>query len=192
MVRAQRSIFAKYIENSCIYAKTSLETECIINCDVYCDGSVFVQNGHRNIIGGKIHAAHEVSAGIIGTRVENRVDILLGGKPCEEFDQALLAREVAELEDEAARVERQPESPGKSSRLGRLRIQLVMSRGKLEQIQNKPESPEGEESASSLCHMQADTVYPGAVLTIGGQVHRFKEKTSPCFATLANGEIYLT
>lgn len=69
VIRAQRSVFAKYLENSCVYAKMDLESECIINCDVYCGGGVTVRSGHSKIIGGKIHAAHEVKAGVVGSRV---------------------------------------------------------------------------------------------------------------------------
>ena len=60
VIRAQRSVFAKQLENCCVYAKMNLETECIISCEVYCGGAVVVRTGHQSIIGGKVHAAREV------------------------------------------------------------------------------------------------------------------------------------
>lgn len=94
VIRAQGSVFAKYLENSCVYAKQDLETECIINCDVYCGGGVDVRTGHSKIIGGKVHAAREIHSGVVGSRVGNRTDIVLGGQPCEEFDYELLSKEI--------------------------------------------------------------------------------------------------
>ena len=54
VIRAQRSLYAKFLENCCVYVKETLQTDCIINCDVYCDGKVDVHTGHMKIIGGTI------------------------------------------------------------------------------------------------------------------------------------------
>ena len=191
VLRAQRSIFAKYLENCCVYAKASLETECIINCEVYCDGGVKVRSGHRSVIGGKIHAAHEVDAGIIGSRVGNRTDIVLGGRPCEDFDYDLLDKEIMELEEELERTERQPDSPNKVGRMSRLRMQLMVGRGKLEGLKKDREQEALVYQDPGLRLMSCDTVFPGTVLTIGAVVHQFDDKLSPCSATLVDGEIQL-
>ena len=191
VLRAQRNIFAKYLENCCVYAKVNLETECIINCDVYCDGGVTVRSGHRSIIGGKIHAAHEVDAGIVGSRVGNRTDIVLGGRPCEEFDYDLLSKEVVELEEEMERTERQPDSPYKIGRMSKLRMQLMVSRGKLESIEKDWEQKAAELQDPGIRHMKCDAVFPGTVLTIGTVAHHFRDKLSPCSATLVDDEIRL-
>lgn len=191
VIRAQRNIFAKYLENSCIYTKMDLETECIINCEVYCGGAVTVRTGHQSIIGGKVHAAHEVSAGVIGSRVGNRTDIVLGGQPCEEFDYDLLTKEIQELEETMERTERQPDSPSKISHMGKLRMQLTISRGKLEQI-NKEKLQQSEEPQDpGIRRMTCNTVFPGAVLTIDSVTHHFNDRLSPCAATLKGDEIQL-
>lgn len=191
VIRAQRSIFAKYLENSCIYTKMDLETECIINCEVYCGGAVTVRTGHQSIIGGKVHAAHEVSAGVIGSRVGNRTDIVLGGQPCEEFDYELLTKEIQELEEAMERTERQPDSPSKTSRMGKLRMQLMLSRGKLEEINTEKLQQCTEPQEPGLRRMTCNTVFPGAVLTIDNITHRFNDRLSPCVATLEGDEIQL-
>ena len=99
VLRAGHSIFAKYLENCCLYAMEDLHADCVINCDVYCDGLVEVRSGRGTIIGGSIRAAHEVSAGVLGARSECRTDVVLGGLPCQEFDREVLVREIAELEE---------------------------------------------------------------------------------------------
>lgn len=187
VIRAQQNLFAKYLENSCVYVKNSLETECIINCDVYCDGGVTVRSGHRSIIGGKIHAAHEVSAGIIGSRTEGRTDVVLGGQPCADFDYDVLAKELQELEDEMERLDRQPDSPSKISRMSKLRMQIMVNRQKLELL-NK-ETLDQEPQDPGVRRMICDVVFGGTVLTIGQAVYRFRSRTSPCSASLVDDEI---
>ena len=191
VIRAQQNIFAKYLENCCVYAKVRLEAECIINCDVYCGGGVTVRSGHGKIIGGKVHAAHEVHAGIVGSRVGNRTDIILGGQPCEEFDYELLAKEVEELEKTIERIERQPDSPSKISKLAKLRMQMMLSRGKLETIERDRMLQAMERQGPGLRRMRCSTVYPGTVLTIGGVVRHIDDILSPCVATLVDDEIQL-
>ena len=191
VIRAQRSIFAKYLENTCVYAKQDLEAECIINCDVYCDGGVTVRSGHSKIIGGKIHAAHLVSAGVVGSRVGNRTDVILGGQPCAEFDHELLHREIQELEETMERTDRQPDSPSKVSRMAKLRMQLMLSRGKLDALTKEKEFQELEPRDPGVRRMDCGTVFPGTVLTIDGAVHRFTDQLSPCSATLLGEEIRL-
>lgn len=193
IVRAQRSMFAKFIENSRIYAKQGLVADCIINSDVYCDGSVIVQSGHKSIIGGKICAAREVRAGVLGNRVEGRTVVALGGQPCEEFDYDLLALEIENGEKELASTEAQPESPDRAARLAGLQTQLARDRARLlmvqkERRQQREEAPaEGQEGRRLQCEM----VYPGALLTIGRLSHRFTKKTAPCRAAVVDGEIHI-
>ena len=168
-----------------------LESECIINCDVYCGGGVTVRSGHSKIIGGKIHAAHEVKAGVVGSRVGNRTDIVLGGQPCEEFDFDLLTKEVQELERTLERIDRQPDSPSKISRMAKLRMQLTLNKGKLEEIRKDREQRVEELQDPGVRRMECSTVFPGTVLTIGDAVHCFDDKVSPCSATLADDGIHL-
>ena len=189
VIRAQQNLFAKYLENSCVYVKNNLETECVINCDVYCDGGVTVRSGHRSIIGGRVRAAHEVSAGIIGSRAENRTDVMLGGQPCEEFDYDMLAKELQDLEDELERMEHQPDSPSKVSRMGKTRMQIMVNRKKLELLDKERENRDQEPSDPGLMRMVSDVVFGGTVLTIGPAVYRFRNRTAPCSATLTDGEI---
>lgn len=191
VIRAQRNIFAKYLENSCVYVKMDLDAECIINCDVYCGGAVTVRTGHQSIIGGKIHAAHEVNAGAVGSRVGNRTDIVLGGQPCEEFDYELLTKEVRELEATMQCIERQPDSPSKISHIGKLRMQLTLSRGRLEELNQEKLQRAVEPQDPGLRRMTCSTVFPGAVLTIDSVTHHFKDRLSPCIATLRGDEIHL-
>lgn len=191
VIRAQRNMYAKFLENCCIYVKDSLHTDSIINCDVYCDGSIEVRSGRMTVMGGKIRAAHEVSAGTIGSRSECRTDVFIGGLPCSEFDNDLLRREISKLEEELAKLEKQPDGPTKLSRISKGKVQLMMNRNKLDQLNKDKELLAESPPDPGLRRMKSDVVYPGTQLTIGNQSYRFDRETRPCNATVFDGELHL-
>ena len=189
ILRAGHSIFAKYLESCCVYAMEDLHADCVINCDVYCDGLVEVRSGRGTIIGGSIRAAHEVSAGVLGARSECRTDVVLGGRPCQEFDREVLEREIAELEEKLEKTERQPESPTKFTRMGKLRMQLSVNKNKLEQFDKDLEEEQEEQESPGLRRLTCGVAYPGASVTIGPASYRFQQETHPVIASLVQGEI---
>ena len=189
VLRASHSIYAKYLENCCVYAMEDLHADCIINCDVYCDGLVEVRSGRGTIIGGSIWSAREVSAEVIGSRSECCTDVVLGGLPCQEFDHEVLTREIADLEEELEQIERQPESPTKFSRMGKLRIQLSLDKSKLEQFDQDLEELRKNQDNLSACHLTCSVAYPGASLTIGSASYRFRQETRPVAAKLLDEDI---
>lgn len=191
VIRAQRNIFAKYLENASAYAKDSIQTDCLINCNIYCDGEVQVRTGRMTIIGGSVRAAHVVSAGTIGSRVEGRTDIILGGQPCGEFDHDILIQEIQEMEREMEKLERQPDSPNKLSRISKTRMLLLVNRKKLEQIEKDRALLEADLDDPGVRRLECGTIYPGTVLSIGDVTYRFDNKTLQCTATLEDGEICL-
>ena len=189
VLRASHSIFAKYLESCCIYAMEDLHADCIINCDVYCDGLVEVRSGRGTIIGGSIRAAHEVSAEVIGSRSECRTDVVLGGLPCQEFDHEVLMREIADLTEELEKTERQPESPAKFTRMSKLRMQLALNKSKLEQFDRDLEELRENQDDPGVRRLTCSVAYPGASVAIGPAVYRFRQETRPVVATLKDEEI---
>ena len=182
---------------TCALPIYTLHTDCIINCDVYCDSLVEVRTGRMTVVGGCIRAATELNAGTVGSRAECRTEVILGGRPCETFDYDILVREIKELEQDMEKTERQPDSPNKLSRISKLRMQLLINKKKLEQFTKErdlslAEGDEGEEPPPPpRRRMICDTVYPGTVLTIDNVMTRFEDRLSPCRAALDNGEIRL-
>lgn len=189
VLRASHSVYAKYLENCCVYAMEDLHADCIINCDVYCGGLVEVVSGRGTIIGGSIRSAREVSASVIGSRSECSTDIVLGGLPCQEFDHEVLVREIADLEEEMEQIERQPESPTRFSRMGKLRIQLSLDKGKLEQFDQDLEELRKDQDNLSICRLTCSVAYPGASVSIGPAFFRFRQETRPVTARLQKDEI---
>ena len=143
-------------------------------------------------------SAREINANIVGSRVGNRTDVMLGGQPCEDYDVDTLTREIKELEQTLTQTERQPDSPAKNGRIGKLRMQILVTKSKLDQsrkerdqiAQQAQEVPEGEEAPPPR-RMRCTTVHPGVVLSIDGVTYHFRDQVSPCSATLSDGEIRL-
>ena len=189
VLRASHSIFAKYLENCCVYAMEGLHADCIINCDVYCDGLVEVRSGRGTIIGGSIRAAHEVSAEVIGSRSECHTDVVLGGLPCQEFDHEVLMREIADLTEELEKTELQPESPAKFTRMSKLRMQLSLNKSKLEQFDRDLEELRENQDNPGVRRLTCSVAYPGASVSIGPAFYRFQKETRPVVATLLDEDI---
>lgn len=189
VLRASHSIYAKYLENCCVYAMEDLHSDCIINCDVYCDGLVEVRSGRGTIIGGSIRAAHEVSAEVMGSRSECRTAVVLGGLPCQEFDHEVLVREITGLEEELEKTELQPESPAKFTRMGKIRMQLSLNRNKLVQFDRDLEEQQEGGEEPGLRRLTCTVAYPGTSVTIGPASYHFREETRPVNASLIEGEI---
>lgn len=189
VLRASHSIYAKYLENCCVYAMEDLHADCIINCDVYCDGLVEVRSGRGTIIGGSIRAAHEVSAEVMGSRSECQTAVVLGGLPCQEFDHEILVREIAGLEEELEKMERQPESPTKFTRMGKIRMQLSLNKNKLVQFDQDLEEQRESQEEPGVRRLTCTVAYPGTLVTIGPASYRFRQETRPVNASLVEGEI---
>ncbi len=190
ILRAHRSIFAKYIESSRVYVRENLETECIVNCEVYSDGKVTVRTGRGTIIGGEVRAAQEVSANIVGARSECFTSIVLGGRPCEEFERKNLDREIGELETELKKIERQPDSPAKLRQMSKLRMQVSANKLKLQQFDKALEKL-GEDPDPGRGRLVCSTVYPGSEVTISGSSMRVDRENRMCIFSLVAGEVLL-
>ena len=119
VTRSHRSVFSKYIENATIYARENLQTDCIINGSIYCDGEVRVRSGRGCIMGGRIWAAKMVNVSTVGAQSECRTSIALGGLPCTNFEREIIQKQLKDLEMELEKLECQLDSPTKSSILGR-------------------------------------------------------------------------
>ncbi|MCI8590753.1 MAG: DUF342 domain-containing protein [Lachnospiraceae bacterium] len=195
LIKACEGIYAKYLESSNVCTQSDLHADCIINCNVYSDGTVQTTSGRGVIVGGKIQAS-SVKAKIIGSRSECLTEIKLGGTPSQDFEYEDLVREIMELEQEYAELERQPDNPAKARRLPMVRMKLSVNREKLQQykdgllkygkeIGNGDEEQPRPESHRLACGI----VYAGTEVTIGEDTLRVENETSKCTIGLQEGEV---
>lgn len=196
VIRSQRSVFVKYLENCSVYARGNLQADCIINCEVYSDGVVQVRSGRGTIIGGRIRAAHLVSASIVGSKSELTTVIDLGGMPCEDFERELLQKEILDLEDELEKTELQPESPHKQKKLSTMRMKTSIAKNKLKLFDKnaaelQEELREGQEDQNASGRLEFGVAYAGTEIVMGSVLYRLNHETYESSATMMNGEIVI-
>ena len=93
------------------------------------------------------------------------------------------------MEKKLEKIEREPESPTKFTRMGKLRIQLSLNKNKLEQYTKELEEQREEQENPGLRRLTCGVAYPGASVTIDQVSYRFQQETHPVNASLVQGEI---
>lgn len=192
VIRAHRNIFAKYLENCSVFVHENLQTDCIINSEIFSDGTVEVNSGRGTIMGGRIWAARKITAKIVGSRSEVPTIITLGGVPCTDSEKEELMKQLTKAEEELKKIELQPEGPNKSGRIARARMKLSGDRMRLEQLERDLGSRKEELKRHGSGRMECGIVYPGTEITIGEAYLRVRFETQQCVAALIAGEIHLT
>ena len=192
IIRSHRSLFSKYIENSTIYVRENLQTDCIINSYIYSDGEVLVRSGRGTIIGGRIWAAKKISASAVGARSECRTAVALGGLPCTNFERELVQRELKVLEMELEKLECQLDSTSKSSLLDKTRSKLMVAELKLKQLESELADLKIEAEEKNKGRLECGVAYPGTEISFGDETFRVRQESRQCVATLLHGEIVLT
>ncbi len=191
IIRSKRNVYTKYLEHGIVHVRGSLITDCILHSDVYCDGEVQVTSGRGAIIGGLIRAARGIKANIVGSKSESNTTIILGGQPCADFERTLLLEEIEDLENEMVKLERQPDSPAKAQRMGKIRLDLSVNRMKMGQFEKEKKKLDEKLEEQGGCRMKCGILYPGVSLTIGKETLQVTQETSSCNARLVDGEIRL-
>ncbi len=193
IIRSHHNIYAKFLENSIIHVRGNLYADSLVNCEVYCDGEVHICSGRGTIIGGEIRAAHSVNAKIIGSKSESPTAVFLGSHPFIDFEKDFILRKIEDMENELEQLERQPDSPARTQRLGKLKLDLSVGRMKLGQFDKdlEKEKKKMEDEGVEKCRLKCDLAYPGLALTIGKETLQLTQETSMCNGRLAAGEIYL-
>lgn len=190
VIQSSRCIFAKYIENATIYARENLQTDCIVNGRIYCDGEVILRSGRGSIIGGRVWAAKRVSANAIGAKSEVKTSIALGGLPCATFEREMVQEELRELRRDVERLENRLDSPLKSTLLSKARMKLSVAELKLKQLDDAlAEAKEKEEEESG--RMECGVAFVGTEVNFGDAFFRLRQETHQCVAKLVCGEVTL-
>lgn len=191
VIQAHRSLYAKYLENSIICVRQDLYSDCIINCDVYSDGSIYVNSGRGMIIGGSLWASNSVHAKTVGTRAESTVKIRLGGLPSAEFDHESLQHELNKLTSLLELLEQQPDSPAKAKALPTVRTKINVTIKKLNQYKDFLADLHIQEYVQKYTDQRliCDIAYPGTELSIGSACLPIKTEIRYCKAALLDGEI---
>ncbi len=191
IVRSHHNIYTKYLDNGIVHVRENLYTDSILHSEVYCDGEIQVISGRGTIVGGTVRAAKGINAKVVGNRSESTTNVMLGGQPCADFERELLLKNIADLEEEMETLERQPESPARTKRMNKVRLDLSVDKMKLGQFNKDMEKAEKKQEVLGKSRLKCGIAYPGTVLTIGEETLHLTQETSSCDGRLVNGEIRL-
>lgn len=75
------TIRCKYLENVSVRVTGDVITESIVNSQVSCDGSIFVNIGRGAVVGGRLLAMNRIEAKIIGNKVHGNTVLLIQPSP---------------------------------------------------------------------------------------------------------------
>lgn len=187
VIRAHESVYAKYLERCSVYARESVEADCIIDCDIYSNGCVKARTGRGVIIGGTVRSAELVTAATVGSKAEKLTTIELGGLPCEEAERLQLERELEQVEQTISQLEQAPDSQEKNSTLSKLRLNLCVARMKLEKFDKELNTDGPSHGEHSSCRLVCDAAYPGTVVQIGHDAYRVRQMERNCTIGMADG-----
>ena len=187
VLRAQKSIYAKYLENCNVYAQESVQADCIINCEVYSNGDVRVRTGRGVMIGGTIRAAREVSAATVGSKAERTTLIQLGGKPCEEAERTQILEEIQGMEEEMRQLTHQKGSDACEQKMSKLRLKQCVAQMKLEKIDKDLEEQAEACIACDRRQLRCDTAYPGTTVSMDHESYRVVKEERGCVIRFING-----
>ena len=191
VIRAARCIFAKYIENATIYVRENLQTDCIVNGQIYCDGEIQVCSGRGSIMGGRVWAGKRVSASAIGAKSEVKTSVALGGLPCATFEREAVREQLRELNRDLERLENQLDSPLKSTLLGKARMKLSVAELKLKQLDEDLTASKENLKDQDSGRMECGVAYAGTEINFGDEFLRLRQETHQCVAKMVCGEIGL-
>ena len=187
VLHAQRSVYAKYLENCRVYARESVQADCIINCSIYSNGTVRVCTGRGAIIGGTIRAAEKVCATSVGSKAERPTAIILGGEPCEEAERVQVQKEMDRIDHELSDLEGQhPDGAGRQE-LSKLRLKRCVAQMNLERLDKELAGRDMIAVACDMRRLQCSTAYPGTTVTIDHSAYRVTQVERDCTIGLLKG-----
>ena len=194
VIRAGRCVFSKYIENATIVVRENLQTDCIVNGKIYCDGEVLIRSGRGSIMGGRIWAAKRISASAIGAKSEVKTSVALGGMPCATLEKDLVRKKLTKLAAELERLDAQLDSPAKASLIGKVRMKISVSENRLKQLEEELDNgreAQKKQKEQDSGRMECGVAYAGTEICIGDEYFRVRQETRQCVAKLVCGEIVL-
>lgn len=186
-LRAQRSVYAKYLDHCTVYARESVQADCIIRCEIYSNDMVRVRTGLGAIIGGTVRATREVSATMVGSQAHRPTQIFLGGQPCEEAERAQVLQEIEDADQTIAELSRRTDEEA-VRQLPKLKLHQGVAKLKLEKFDRELEAAAKALEAED-CRLLCDTAYPGTVVTIRHREIPVDQITHPCAIGAAGGHV---
>lgn len=179
-IRAHKSVFARYLENCDVYAQGVVQADCIIDCNIYSNGTVTARTGKGIIVRGTIRSSKGVFAKTVGSRADHETKVILGGLPCDEQEQGAIEQELNRATQEINRISAQPKSRENDSLLSKLRLNQCVAKMKLERFQKELAAYNANIHGNDPRKLICNEIYPGTEVTIQDKVFAVQYLQANC------------
>lgn len=105
-VKTKGNIYAKFFENTMIEADGNIQADVLMNCEVDCKGKITLSGRRASIIGGEVHAIEGIEVFSLGNDAETKTYIYAGADPDMHTRMAMLEKQIANVKEELAKVEK--------------------------------------------------------------------------------------
>lgn len=179
-IRAHKSVYAGYLEYCTVYARESVQADCIVDCHVYCNGPVTARTGLGAIVSGSIQSANGVSSKVIGSKAVARTEIIIGGCPYDAFDREEISAELENINKNIKQLAECPETPETKAVLSKLRLNQYVVQMKLNKLEKEAQSQQLPLGAKDACPLVCSRIHPGVCITIGNQSIEIDTEKADC------------
>ena len=190
-VKTSGNLTAKFIQNAKVEASGNIVTEAIMHSEVGAN-NIYVDKGKGLIVGGKVMAAHYISATTIGSPMATHTDIQIGIPPhiLNEFKE--VEKNYFSVIEELKKIgqsitflmtkQTQGElSQDKVELLRKLLITREQSQTKQKEITIKYKELSTRVQSATASEIKVKNIlHPGTKVTIGSQVKYIKEEHHHC------------
>lgn len=201
-IECDGNIWAKFFEQSSLYAKGDIHTNSLLNCDVVCEGSLFVSGRHGIIVGGATAAQGNIEATVLGNMAEVKTLVCAGVSNQLMNEISELEKSIREINDKLTKLHQvvdklnNIEHPTDQERYDTLLDQVTDSMVEYSTNQEALETQLRQKlflisSYSNAKIIATKYLYPNVIVNING-VH-FTNKDTFANVTLkeSNGEIQI-
>lgn len=187
-IRAHKSVYAKYLENCDVYAQENIQADCIIDCNVYSNGTVTAETGLGAIVRGTVRSSKGVYAKIVGSKAEVETNIILGGLPCDEAERKIIIKELQDINNQIESISSMPKSAENEGKLSKLRLNQCVAKMKLDKFEKdfSKKNITKEDMRKLVCKK----IYPGTNVTVEESTLKVEKINSDCVIGLKkNGSV---
>ena len=159
VIKAHKSVYAKYLENCTVYAKEDVYADCIIGCSIFSNGSVKAITGMGAIIGGIIRSSKGVMANSVVLKPKNNISAFRG-LPCDDCEKNEIIEELKKLICKFKGLKKSLTQCRTRTEISKLRLKTYASRMKLELIDKEVRAVLKAQAAKDKRCLICNSAYP--------------------------------
>lgn len=78
VIECDGNVWGKFFEHTIIRSKGDIHANSMMNCDVFCEGNIYISGRHGIIVGGNVACQNNIDATVIGNMAEVKTNISVG------------------------------------------------------------------------------------------------------------------